>query len=168
MIRPDDLREEVIRPALRALAEYDQRMNTEAAVELLMGTAARESLLGYYLTQIGDHPSEGLGIFSMELSTSDSLWEHYLAFRPELASIVRDLATKNAFDSPENRRQELISNHLYAAAMVRIKYWKVPEAMPENLRDRAYYWKKYYNTHLGKGTVDGFIMAYKKYVEGIL
>jgi hypothetical protein len=30
----------------------------------------------------------------------------------------------------------------------------------------AEYWKKYYNTPKGKGTVQQFIQSYNKYVEG--
>ena len=166
MINAKDFREEVVRPSLRALAEYHPRLYSEDAVELLLGTSAQESDLGYFLTQIGNHPLEGLGPYSMELATSDSIWEHYLAFRPELASIVRSLMTQDAFDSPENLRRELINNSMYSTAMARIKYWKVPDPMPTTLWGWAAYWKEHFNTHLGKGTEEEFVVSYRKFVKG--
>ena len=70
MIKPDDLRERVIRPTLVALAEYNPLMDTEAAVELLMGTAAQESLLGDHLVQV---KGPALGIFKIKPPTPSPL-----------------------------------------------------------------------------------------------
>jgi hypothetical protein len=50
-------------------------------------------------------------------------------------------------------------NHFYAAAMCRVFYLRVPERLPQadDSAAMARYWKRYYNTHLGKGTVEGFL-----------
>ena len=42
--------------------------------------------------------------------------------------------------------------------MMRCAYWLVAERLPDTLEGRAKYWKKYYNTALGKGTI-------RKYIE---
>ena len=166
MIKPDDLRERVIRPTLEALAEYHPLMNTEAAVELLMGTAAQESDLGYYLDQIGGGP--GLGIYQMEPDTHDSLWEHFIGRRPDLASIVRGLASQHAFDSPENRHKELITNLAYATAMARIKYWPKTEPLPKSsdIWGLGSYWNRFFNANDEHGTDEEFVMSYRKFVKG--
>lgn len=163
MINPDDLREYIIKPTLSVLAQYDRRMNTNAAVEQLMGTAAQESLLGYHLTQI---EGPALGIYQIEPATHDSIWEHYLAHRPELASIVRGLASQHAFESKENRDAELITNLAYATAIARLVYWPKPEPMPsaDDREGQAEYWKEHFNTELGDGTVEEYVDSYQAYV----
>jgi len=165
MIKPDDLRERVIRPTLEALAEYNPLMNTEAAVELLMGTSAQESLLGFHLTQI---QGPALGIFQIEPTTHDSIWENYLAFRPALASIVRGLASQHTFDSQETRDAELVHNLKYAAAIARLVYWPKPDPLPHaaDIWGQGKYWRENYNTLAGSGTADEYVMAYRKLVGG--
>lgn len=161
MINPDDLRESVIRPTLSVLAQFDRRMNTDAAVELLMGTAAQESLLGYHLTQI---EGPALGIYQIEPDTHDSIWEHYLAYRPDLASIVRGLASQHAFDSKENRDNELITNLAYATAIARLVYWPKSDPIPSDTEGQGEYYKNHYNTELGDGTAEEFVNSYEEYV----
>jgi hypothetical protein len=39
----------------------------------------------------------------------------------------------------------------------RLIYWRVPQAIPETLDKRAAYWKTYYNTPLGRGTVQHYL-----------
>ena len=54
---------------------------------------------------------------------------------------------------------QLRGNLFYAAAMCRIFYlrFQKPLPQPNDWEGMARYWKKYYNTHLGAGTVDGFL-----------
>ena len=61
-------------------------------------------------------------------------------------------------DDPGNP-EELVRNQLYAAAMCRIFYARIPALLPaeNDWRGMGEYWKRYYNTRLGKGTVDGFM-----------
>lgn len=42
----------------------------------------------------------------------------------------------------------------------------IPEEIPSDVEGMAKYWKKYYNTVLGKGKVEDFIKKYNKYVGG--
>lgn len=155
MIKAEDLREQVIRPTLEALAVFNPKLNSEAAIDLLMGTAASESRLGYNLVQEGG-PAKG--IYQMEAATHDDVWR-YLN-RPgnrELRLIVRTLAKKTDPD-------ELIHNLKYATAMARIRYWYVPEAMPETLEEQAKYWKAHYNTESGAGTPEKYLERHEKYL----
>lgn len=46
---------------------------------------------------------------------------------------------------------------LIAALAARLFLLRIPEPIPETLEGQAEYWKKFYNTALGKGTVEGFI-----------
>jgi hypothetical protein len=150
------LRELVIRPALRHLGLW-----SEAAENLLMGTAAQESLLGRYLMQMGGGPA--LGIFQMEVATHDDCWENYLAYREDLAAQVIETCVHK-----RNRQGQLVWNLQYAAAMCRVQYHRFKEPLPEpgDVLGLASYWKRYWNTAQGKGTVEEFVRNYSAMVEG--
>ncbi len=54
----------------------------------------------------------------------------------------------------------------YATAMCRIHYLRVKEPLPDiHPVTMGSYWKKYYNTELGKGTVEEFVENWNKYIE---
>jgi hypothetical protein len=57
----------------------------------------------------------------------------------------------------------LLSNLGLQAALCRLHYRRVPSALPklDNIEGQARYWKKYYNSNLGKGTTHHFIKANK-------
>jgi hypothetical protein len=46
---------------------------------------------------------------------------------------------------------------LLGALAARLYLLNIPDAIPETLEERASYWKAYYNTNSGAGTVDDFI-----------
>lgn len=147
-LNDSQLRESVIQPVLQHLG-----LESDAAVQLILATGRQESHLAY-LRQLGNGPA--LGIFQMEPATHDDIWNNYLAYRDELADNVRSLAigTKQIPDPTQ-----MVGNLFYAAAMCRVHYLRVPEPLPaaDDLAGQAQYWKTYYNTELGRGTVDEFI-----------
>jgi len=55
-----------------------------------------------------------------------------------------------------------------AVTFARLHYLRVAEAVPDDLRGQAGYWKRYYNTRLGKGTVEGYMAKFVQYVEPAL
>jgi hypothetical protein len=129
----------------------DCNLYSADAVELLMLTAAVESKLGTYLTQI---KGPARGIFQMEPATEKDLWNNYLRYKPHIVSDI----SKYHIQHPD----ELRWNLAYAILMARIHYLRVPEPIPSGTDKLAAYWKKWYNTHLGKGTTEKAIQAYKE------
>lgn len=144
------LRQLIIVPTLTHLD-----LHSPAAVQLVLATARAESGLEY-LTQLGEGPARGL--WQMEPETHDDIWINYLDYRDTLADQVRALAIGRK-DIPDP--EQMCGNLFYACAMTRIHYLRVPEPLPGPLDHAglARYWKTYYNTELGKGTVDHFLMA---------
>lgn len=127
----------------RVLKDYD--LHSEAAVNLLMGTAAVESNFGTYLRQI-----RGPALSAFQIEPATYLW----------------LADKYWKQFPIGKSVEDLEWDLRLAILVaRLKYLSIPEPLPQpnDLSGMARYWKKYYNTHLGAGTEAQFITAYKKY-----
>jgi hypothetical protein len=145
----------VIDPTLKKLGLY-----SEAASDLLLGTAIQESGGFRWNKQLGGGPARGY--FQMEKNTHDDIWENYLAYRKSLSELVKH--TLSADDKADV--ETLVSNSNYAAAMTRIHYKRAPAAIPNagDIEAMAKYWKKYYNGS-GKGTPDEFIKNWEKYAK---
>ena len=152
MINAEQLRKYIVVPELERLG-----LHSKAAENLLMGTAAQESKLGEYLKQLGDGPARG--IFQMERATEKDIWLNYLAYKPKLKTKILAITA----NLTPYYTDEILYNLRYAAAMTRVHYLRVNEGLPiaDSPADLARYWKKYYNTHLGRGTPEEFIENYK-------
>ena len=165
MISPYDLKHYVIIPVLNDMAEiWGPKINTEASVHLLIGTAVAESVIGVdmRLKQIN---GPALGIYQMEPSTAKDIWDNYLAGKDEKTSFVRGLMEQHITE--ESYDQELMTNLRYATAMARLKYWRRPFRMPTNskgIASLASIWKKHYNTILGKGDPRDFRLKFPQEV----
>ena len=129
---------------------------SDAAVELELGTWAVESNGGQYTHQLGGGPAHGM-------------WQ---TEKPTFMDVVARCGKahyqvlKDALDGndPEDSFDALDSNHVFACMISRLKYFLSPGAIPEMLEGQAAYWKKYYNTSLGKGTVEEYIKKYNQFV----
>lgn len=161
MIRTDDLKNLVIIPVLKAMRKAipnNENVNSNSAVNLLLGTCAVESNMGYFLKQI---KGPAFGIYQIEPTTYEDIWENYLSSRPELISVI--LYNKGVVPD----LLEIVGNLYLATFMARVHYMRFREPLPKpyDVRGMAEYWKTYYNTSKGKGTVQGFIANYRKYIE---
>ncbi|WP_216670973.1 hypothetical protein [Mangrovicoccus sp. HB161399] len=144
---------QVIEPVLCRLTEIPF---SAAAAQLLLGTALHESGGLKFRRQLGSGPARGL--FQMEPATHNDLWKNFLAFKKPLAAEVEALLSAPGAD----KVAELETNDNYAAAMARVHYWRAPAALPKagNTTGQATYWKRYYNTPLGKGTPKKYLDDY--------
>lgn len=149
------VRDHVVVPALTHIGFY-----SKAAERLVIATALAESDSLKYIKQLGRGPARGL--FQLEPRTHDDIWDGYLNYRPELQSKLKGLMIPGL-----DPIQQLYGNHYYAASMCRIFYLRFPRALPDedDLEGMAHYWKRYYNTHLGAGTVNGFIQKAHKVMK---
>ncbi len=142
------LRIEIIKPALVFIGHY-----SKPAEDLVFGTACVESQCGEYICQLN---GPAVGIFQMEPATHDDIYVNFLKYKPELKAKVMKL-----FAPGLSVAENLKSNLMYAAAMCRIHYLRVSIPIPNDLQGQAEYWKKYYNTAKGKGSVEKYLKAYK-------
>lgn len=130
--------------------------HSEAAVELLMLTAAQESKLGTYIQQI---KGPALGVFQIEPATHDDLVQTFLKTRPTLIQKVKDIAGVDHFNS-----RLLKFNLAYSIIIARLVYYRKPSPLPAyDIDALAAYWKKHYNTYLGAGTKEEAIENYRRY-----
>lgn len=119
-----------------------------AAVRLLLGTAAVESEFGTFLRQQG---GPALGAFQIEPSTHVWLRDKYSARYPLIAGT-----------EPEQLEWDLRLGIIVA----RLRYRAVPEPLPDadDVRDLGRYWKEYYNTIYGQGTIERFVRKYEEFI----
>lgn len=131
-------------------------MYSPYAVELLMGTCAQESAMGKYRKQIGGGPA--LGIMQIEPNTFHDVINNFLSYREEVAEKVKKACGVTSFNATD-----LVYNDKLSICFARLIYYRVKESIPATLEKQAAYYKKYYNTPLGKATEDEYIRNYNKY-----
>lgn len=155
----------VIKPVLSAL-------NIPNGANLLLGTAAVESGMGIYFKQIN---GPALSPWQIESKTARDIEYRYLPeFKKHLVPVLNGLKLKNQsyfpYEPPNTsipHNTELYGNLYYSCAIARLLYLSKPEVLPDedDIEGMAHYWKKHYNTQLGKGYVKDFIYAFKKLVK---
>ena len=132
-------------------------MYSDDALTLVMRTGFAES--GFkHLEQLGGGPA--VGFFQVEPATIMDTWDNYIKYRKKLQNTLYSLG----FDEGEGRLR-VMGNIALQVAFCRLKYRRDKYAIPyaEDLKGQAEYWKRVYNTRLGKGTVRHFMDACKDY-----
>ena len=148
----DQLRE-LIEETLRQIGLY-----SKDATELIMLTIAQESRLGHFVKQLGNGPA--LGIAQMEPATFKDHTDHYLRYKQDIKEAIMKACNLMKWED-----KALVYNLKFSISMCRVHYLRNSEPLPvhTNISKMAEYWKKYYNTHLGAGTVEEAINNYQKY-----
>lgn len=162
MLNVEQFRSLVVRPVLTQMGHFFPPYKSEAAENLLVGTALIESDLSW-LRQTGfggNYSRGGLGLYQIEAATHDDCWNNFLKARPDHAHLVRSFGS-----APGPAAPELITNLAYATAIARIIYWRKPARLPDadDIEGLGQYWKDHYNTRLGKGNPSSFVERYLKH-----
>ncbi len=160
-----DLRDIVIRPVLMEL-----KLLSDSAVNLLLGTAAVESGFRRLVQEGGP----ALGIYQMEPTTASDVFENVIIplttdKNPSRRRLGR-AAMGMIHRTSGNFFNELTSNLRFATLMARMQYWRFDEPLPSpfDIEGLARYWKTYWNTLEGKGSIEDFIRAYDHFNLGVL
>ena len=150
MIDPAHLRKQILRPTLTHLGVWN-----ESWENLLLLTCATESDMGRFLVQKG---GPALGIYQMEPSTHDDIWENWLRYKPDMAERILDTC---GISRDECRAERLVWDLRYATCMTRCHYLRVRHTIPgpQNWPALAEYYKDHYNTRLGAGTPEKALAA---------
>jgi len=109
-VTADHLREQVIHPTLKYLGIW-----SSTAEDFLLDVAIEAPDLGLF-----SECDEGLGIYHITPAQHQDIWDRYLAYKPDLASRVRGLASQRAFLS--NPDGELQTNLSYCTAIAWLLY----------------------------------------------
>jgi len=132
----------IINPVLRDMKAYSKK-----ASALIWGTICQESAKGRYVKQLGTTGDIGaFGFIQMELATANDILKNYIQYRPNLLELVDKYYNKNL-----SLKQNLMGNLQFQVLMCRCHYLRVPEPLPNTVKEQALYWKKYFNTSKGRG-----------------
>ncbi|MCG8312093.1 MAG: hypothetical protein MI976_02655 [Pseudomonadales bacterium] len=147
-----ELLECIIRPTLQRLGVYNP-----IAEQLLLGTAAAQSELGFYLNS-----SHGIGVFGIDKNRHETLWDEYLAFDADLASEIRGFASQHEFlKAPD---AELACNIRYATAIA----WMIYREAGIDLKklhteeDLANCWYELFAEKSPERSPEDFLIQYEK------
>lgn len=164
MVNVAQFRSEIVRPALKAA-----NMWSEAAENLVLGTGVQESLLAW-VKQRGAGPA--LGFYQMEPATADDICHRFLSTRSELSMALGKatwphcaMPTGYSLLSKNDIARLLVEDMRFATIMCRLRYWMMPDPLPaaNDIDGLSQYYKKYYNTVLGKATPGEWVERYRKY-----
>ena len=157
-MNPVQVRDYVIRPALQRIGLWSL-----AAEQLVFGTGWVET--GYnWLDQTTPGPGPAYGPWQMEERTHDDIWLNYLSGQTDLADALVRMAGFGVVTKPPVIA--LHGNLFYGAAMCRVYYKRLKAPLPAagDAPNMAAYWKNYYNTPAGAGTLDRAIPLFRQAV----
>ena len=126
-------------------------MYSDDAAAMIYRTGMAET--GYkHLKQMGGGPA--IGFFQIEPATMNDVIDNYVSYRPQIKTDLYALG----FDD-KDAEMRVMSSIALQVAFCRLCYRRDSKAIPklENIKAQAEYWKRVYNTKLGKGTVKHFL-----------
>lgn len=151
-----------------ALSVYDTKPPTQAyahrVARILYGTAAQEGAMKWE-RQRSVRFDGTIGGFSKWQLEPDSIRAGLAMMRARPG--LSETATSFLFDDPHAgtdwikcavvdqilQWMRLDDNDKIGCLFARLHYLRVPEPIPDDLRSQGEYWKEFYNTFAGKGTV---------------
>ena len=140
-------------------------LSSEKADALVFNTGMVESKY-VYLYQVGGS-NVARGLYQCESWVAVDVCKNYLKYREKLMKRVASACYLDwkYFTHPNEQdwRDILTYNIAAQISMCRLHYRRVPKALPGSLIRQAKYWKQYYNTAKGKGTVDHFVKLVEQY-----
>ena len=145
---------DIIEEVLGKLEKATGIRKTKEAVSLIYETGNTET--GYrHLVQMGGGPA--VSFFQLEPATIYDIFNNYVEYRQPLVEVLIEFGL-----DPMNLEFCVKTNIAIAICMCRFHYRRVPSPIPKTKKERAEYWKKHYNSELGKGTVEHYLKSNKK------
>lgn len=142
------LKQFIVVPTLQTLGAG---FSSPAAVNLVTGVANAESRAAFLrqTTNSGYGPARGL--WQTEPASHDDLWRNFLRYRPDVAKGVYQI-----LNGAPPSADLLVSRLDYACAVCRLILYRAPAPLPaaDDAAGMNAYWKNYYNTAIGAGSVD--------------
>ena len=129
-------------------------MNSVDALELIMRTGKAET--GYRALMGYGKGNPALGFWQVEPATMFDTWENYVMYRPKIRDVLWQLGLNDG-----DMKFSLLTNIALQAAFCRLKYRRDSNPIPpaSNMVAQAEYWKRVYNSELGRGTIEHFLKA---------
>lgn len=156
---PIQFQEEVIEPTLDCMGRIiDPKMASTEAKELMLGTGCAESQLKY-IKQLGEGPA--LGLFQMEPATYADHVKYCERKGEDFKNKVIYCIYQEMYREMPHA-SHLVFNLRLQVVFARLHYWRVSEPIPKATPAQAAYWKQFYNSPLGQGTVAHYLNSLPK------
>ncbi|AFT79061.1 hypothetical protein AMBLS11_12440 [Alteromonas macleodii str. 'Black Sea 11'] len=120
----------------------------QAAPALLLETACAETQLGQYPD---NYAPEGHGLHQFDTIAIVDVQQR--TRRKDRFAIQNALGVDILQVTPASISKSPLESFIFC----RLKYKLRPEIIPDDIVSRAVYWKRFYNTHAGKGTIDHYL-----------
>ncbi len=124
-ISKQELREKIIHPTLKYLGKEG------VAVENLLVAIVTQKHPTHKNNNKLSNSNKGLGPYNININNHQMVWDKYLAFKPDLASRIRGLASQHAF--LEDPHSELVTNLCYATAIAWVLYILNPQELRQSV-----------------------------------
>lgn len=156
-IRTSHILQFAVQPVLAELEKVEPKLNSRSAELLLLGTAAKESDMGYSLHQVGGGPARG--IFQAEPPTIRDDLDRIQRYHPEIWEASQ----------PILRALDMETDLKAAVCHCRLHYWLIPERLPleNDPIGFAQYWYKHWCRGCA-GTIAEFTKTWDTYVKPVL
>ena len=140
------------------LEELGDKYYSHDAMMLIYNTGLVESRYKYLMQKGGTNVARGF--FQCEPWVAVSVCDDYLQYREPLMKKIAEVCYLDLkhFTNPNKRdwKKILTTNITAQIVFCRLHYWRVPKKLPKTIDEQAVYWKKYYNTEKGAGTIKHF------------
>lgn len=145
---------------IRRACEIVSPRTVPVAMALLAETCAAETAMCSFMD---GYAPEGKGAFQFDSVGFEDVKDRFNVRNPQ---IVNELYHKLGINWANLSFDMLEYAPLLGAVLCRAKYYLVPESIPETREGRAKYWKKYYNSSAGAGTVEHYLEMSRRYIDG--
>lgn len=157
-----------IKETLLSLQDNFNIPYSKQALSLVAGTGYVESKYLHTKQQVNNfrYDLHAVSYFQIEYNTFKDLIHNYLRFKNQVDIIHKYSKTSDNTINEGNLLQvfaELEDNFLLSVVVCRMLYYRQPESLAGDVLGIAKYWKKYYNTKHGKGTIKKFVEEYKDF-----
>jgi hypothetical protein len=142
---------------VRAVCDVLPGSDKDLAVMLMLETAAAETQYGTMV----DPTARGAG---RGLFQCDDL-PFYDTVRRTPPVILARIRVAFGIDLTKVEPKDLDYSPLLSAIICRLFYLLRPGSIPATIEERAAYWKKFYNTRLGRGTIEHYLTSAKRHVK---
>ena len=156
-------RELIIRPALEAIGLWSQ-----AAENLVLGTAIHESGNFKYIRQVGGGPA--LSFYQIEPATADDICRRYLRTRSAVAHNIAKACWPHLANPPlfshlamKEINNLLLTDLRFSTILCRLKYYLAKPPLPDadDIENLAAYWGAHYQSQSNPVKMNQWATSYR-------
>jgi len=144
--------------SIRRACEIVNPKNVPVSIKFLSEIAAAESAMATFRD---NHHEQGKGVFQHDSIGFFDVKTRIMNYNVLIAKRIYD---ETNIDLEKVTFEELDYSPLLSALFCRMSIYLIPHAIPKTRIQRAKMWKTFYNSKLGKGTVEHYMQQSLKFI----